>query len=1040
MQALRSYWLHGFNPKNYGDPELNRLFASGGIFHDSDGAAGVYVTPQLAMTFSAVYDAVNQISNDIAKLPLNLHKRLPNGGSELYTDAKLFRVLKSEPNPEMGSMLFRRQMMVWALTEKGALAEIVRDGMGRVAQLWPIEPNRWRPTRDVARNSRGELVYGPLEYEVDGKTRLPLRDVIYIAGIGPSPHDAYGLIDLARQAVGMALAAQRYGAAFFRNGTQFGGLLLTDQPMNEAQRKAILEAVEAYHKGPRNAGKLGAFGGGFKYFPTTAAPKDAQTKELTDQIINDTARFFNMPLYKLKVALPGAMSYASVELNALEYHRGCLLNWITQWEEELNRKCIPTLEARQQFIKHNADAFLRGDTASRAAFYTAMRNLGAITVNEIRDKEDLNPIGPQGDIYLIQQGYVPMDRLNELVDAQIAKASGADDEPTPDDPNDTPALDGEDVRRVLQRAEVAETIAREAEREAAELRTKIAALEASGSKDAETITALRTSEHEAITRAAMATQVAEQERSKASAADAQRDEAMRASDDARQKADAATVRAEEAARDKAEADRRVAEAIATSAALRTEADAAAARLAAKEAELAEAVTGRAELTRVVEAERVRAGAAEERALAAELAQNGLADAAFLAAEREQDAQRTATAAKAEAARLAAERDAALAARGAAEARALAADADRADAVLSADRAQALAESARLAEAEVAGQLAAVKGEREAAAMALRATEEAMQAARREAEQATASRVDADQRLAAARQAESAAVDALAAVQAERDSALTVQGQMAERLATAEAELDSATRTAEEARQAAQESAGVVSQREATIASLEERVAALEAVEARSQQQSDALESAKQQLDSANQALSQAKSAQAHAETREAEAKSAQQAAETRQTALIAAETERQREARRAAAARQAAVIASHRWLVVDALGRMARREAQQARQRQTTPEKLRRWIASLRTMHEPVCVEALLPAMRTCLAWRGSTDDAGEATAQLVRAHLDTFEVEIGKALSADPEDFHAVLETILTRWETEHAETVADRLMAEELRHVQTL
>jgi len=899
---LRSVWQTGFSPSAYNrDPELLKLWAPGGIFHDSSGSAGIVVTPEMAMTFSAVYDAVNQISSDVAKLPLNLHKRLKTGGSELYTESKTFRLLKHEPNPEMGSMTFRRQMMVWALTNKGCLAEIVRDGAGRPAELWPIEPHRWEPHRDELKG--GKL--GPLQYLVDGSVKLSDRDVVHVAGIGPSPHCAWGLIDLAQTAIGLALASERFGAKWFENGSRFGGLLLTDQILNEDQRKALLAAVEAYHKGSNNANKLGVFGGGLKYQATSANPSEAQMDELRDRQVMEVARFFNMPLHKLKVNKEGSVSYASVEMSDLDYYKGCLLNWITLWEEEYNRKLIPPSESRQQFIKHNANAFLRGDIQSRYNALAVARNNGIINANEWRELEDMNPLpGDQGNLYIVQSGFVPMDRLQEIAD-KIAKPTPA---PQPPPSNNAPDDDAE-AKAANERAERAETMAREAEQRAAELRDQIAALVASGSDDKAETDRLRAAEHAATTQAAVSTQIAEQARAEAAALSAERDAERQARAEAEERATALAIAAEAATAARAAAD--------------------AAHQQAWQ-----------------EAEALRAAAAEAyaRAHAAELA--------VVAGER---------------------------------------------AAASAEAEQARAYSVT---AEAKAQIAEAERDEKA--------EAAVTAALREA----------------------AAIEAEAEAIAERDAALTAKAALEAQRAEAEAARRTAEQSEASAREQADSARESVTALESVIATLAERVTELELVEQRSQAQAEQLTEAQSALDEANSALNAAKQAQVDAEAREAAVKQAHEA-------LIAAETERARSGRLLRAAHDAAVLASHRGLVADVVGRMARRAAEQARAKQATAEKLRRWFNSFPAMHEAICLDAMLPAVRVCLAWRGVVEQSETVTAALVAEHLERFGTAIRMALDTNPEDFHAVLDRALERWEQHEADRVADAVLAEEIRHV---
>lgn len=436
-------------------------------------AAGIHVSPQMAFTFSAVYDAVNQIASDVAKMPLNLMKRLPSGGSQPYAESKLYRLLKHQPNPEMGSMVFRRQVTAWALTDKGGFAEIQRDEVGRPVALWPIEPHRV----EVDRDGRGSL-----QFRVDGETTIPAADMLHLPGLGYTPHEPYGLVNMARQAIGLGLAAERFGASFFGNGSTFGGLLTTDTPLNDEEEKALRKAVESIHKGPDRAHRLAILWGGLKYQSLGVNPKDAEMNDLRDKQVEEVARFFRMPPHRLGLTKPGMMSYNSVEMMNLDYYTGCLLDWITLWEEECNRKLIPALEFRTQYVKHNANVFLRGDFKTRMDGYSIALDKGLYSRNEIRALEDMGPQdGEQGNWYLVQSAQVPLHMLGAVTEASIA----------PPDPPAPPAGDDDDEpQRTGPLVEMIAVLRSELEGAIA----KRAAAEATATATAEQLAAMRESE------------------------------------------------------------------------------------------------------------------------------------------------------------------------------------------------------------------------------------------------------------------------------------------------------------------------------------------------------------------------------------------------------------------------------------------------------------------------------------------------------------------------------------------------------------------
>lgn len=536
--AIRSFWV---GPRSTRDPELAKL-----LFGENyRTTAGIAVTPENAFTFSAVYNAVLQISNDIAKLPLNLKKRRQDGGSEDYVASSLYNLLKIEPNPEMGSMDLRRTITAHALTCHGGYAEIERDGTGRPVNLWVLTPDRVQPIREKRRNAQGNEEYGPLKYKIDGgKTVLDAMDVLHIRGLGYDGYSAYPVIDKARQAIGLALAAERFGAAFFGNGSTFGGILSTEMDLDEETAKAQIEVIEKYHQSADKAHRLLALPGGWKFSQTGVEPQKAQMNELRDRQVMEVARFFRMPPYRLGVNTPGTVSYASVEMANLDYYTGAMLDWMTTWEQELNRKLIPRLERRQQFVKHNANAFLRADIKTRYESYGMMLDRGVFCADDVLELEDMNP-QPDGlgKIYLVQGAQVPKDKVIAIAESNIKKNETPP--PAPNPPTPSPVDDEADraireaITALTQRAEEAERLVAEAR--ASYETERVARAEAEGrlGANAAELEALRTSEAESLRRVGLAEAIAAERRAEAE----QAIEAKAAADEARATAEAEVARA-----------------------------------------------------------------------------------------------------------------------------------------------------------------------------------------------------------------------------------------------------------------------------------------------------------------------------------------------------------------------------------------------------------------------------------------------------------------------------------------------------------------
>lgn len=900
LQAVRSSWN---GPFGSGDRELARKLYGDGY----ESSSGIVVTEQNAMTFSAVFSAVLQISADVAKLPLNLHKRRKEGGSDHYVDSRLYHLLKNEPNPETSSMMFRQTLTAHALTCHGGYAEIERNMHGQPAAIWTLTPDRVEPfRRDQFDRATGRKTLGPLEYRIDGNDDqiLPMRDVIHISGLGYDGITGYAVINKARQAIGLALAMEKFSGHHFGKGTIFGGHISSDVDLDEDQKKDIKDNIEAFRKAQDSAWRLLVTGAGTKFTQFKSGQSESQM-DSTKQVL-EVARFFRMPPVKLGVNTPGTVSYASSEQADLDYYKGAMLDWITREEQEFNRKLIPASERRQQFIKHNATAFLRADTAGRTTFYKTMLTEGVFCADDVLELEDLNPQpNGQGKLYLVQGAMISKQQLVELTAAKIKKLNEPKPAPVAPAPSDQ-QTSGDQDRAITQLAEQMTQIG--------------AAVTALGGDQQSRLDEMR-DELEAV-RAAQAHAVADLAN------------ATRAADALIAERDAAIARATEAAE--------------TAAAATTDRDAmgAAASQASAEASAASQAVVSAEAAR-------QAALADQTAAGERLAE---LQGRFDALTSELETARTALQASEEAS-------------------------SRAAAAHQAAETDAAAERAT----EVAS-LTSARDEAAAAAETLRTQLTALEASH------AANLSQRDHDIEGVRQQLAAAQSLLGQTDQERTARIAALSADTERLA---AELASREAAAAAARQQeAEERAGLAAAAEAAEAgrvAMEVRVAELEA-----------------------------RSADA-----EAAALRAQQQIEGERTARIE---------------RMTATIAAHRGLIVDAIGRMARRGCQQARSKQATPEKVRRWLEGYLTAEAPICVEALLPVMRVRLAAQASTADPVAATVAIVTEHLAAFEALIRGALDAPAEDFHAELERVLARWETERAERVADALLEQEIRHVRAL
>jgi HK97 family phage portal protein len=397
----------------------------------------VAVSEQTALNYSAVWSAVTLIAGDVASLPLILYKRLPGGGRERFLQHPLYRLLHDEPNSEMSSLTFREVLTAHLLTWGNAYAEIERDIAGRPVALWPLTPDRVTPLRDPS----GALVY---RVNNPGKadSMLDPGRVLHVSGLGFDGLMGYSVVAKARESLGLGVAAERFGATFFGNGATFGGILSHPSKLSDVALKHLKESIEARHAGVDKAHKFLMLEEGMSYANIGIPPDDAQFLETRQFQIEEVARWFNVPPHKIGYLKYG--TYSNIEQQAIDYVTGTLRRWLVRWEQEVTRKLIAPSERRQQYVEHLVDALLRGDTASRYSAYATARQWGWLSVDDIRERENMNPLPDgSGQMYLVPTNMLPADLLREQAEADLAKkvadAKNAENPPPP-----PPPVEGED--------------------------------------------------------------------------------------------------------------------------------------------------------------------------------------------------------------------------------------------------------------------------------------------------------------------------------------------------------------------------------------------------------------------------------------------------------------------------------------------------------------------------------------------------------------------------------------------------------------------
>ena len=397
---MRIKSLFGFGQAR--DKPVDKAADAGYSFLFGRTTSGKPVNERTAMQTTAVYACVRILAEAVASLPLHVYEYQDDGGKKLVHDHPLYYLLHDEPNPEMTSFVFRETLMSHLLIWGNAYAQIIRNGAGRVLGLYPLLPDKM----EVQRDDKGNIYYvysrnsdeNPMFKEY-GNIKLKAEDVLHIPGLGFDGLIGYSPIAMAKNAVGMTLACEEYGASFFANGANPGGVL--EHPGVLKDPSKVRESWNSVYRGVSNAHKIAVLEEGMKYQQIGIPPEEAQFLETRKFQINEIARLYRIPPHM--VGDLDKSSFSNIEQQSLEFVKYTLDPWVIRWEQSLQRSLLLPGEKGKYFIKLNVDGLLRGDYQSRMNGYAVGRQNGWFSANDIREMENMNPISDEegGNLYLI---------------------------------------------------------------------------------------------------------------------------------------------------------------------------------------------------------------------------------------------------------------------------------------------------------------------------------------------------------------------------------------------------------------------------------------------------------------------------------------------------------------------------------------------------------------------------------------------------------------------------------------------------------------
>lgn len=357
---------------------------------NSAAASGEIVNLNSMMTLSTVWACSKVLGESFGSLPCHLIEETKSGKQKVVDDP-LAEILHDRWNPYITAIQGREAMTIWASNAGNAVARIERAD-GKIKALWPYHPSEV----EIEKIPRGLIFY---EIQPNGKReKIPDAEVFHIANITGDGYIGLGIVDYAKNTIGNGLAAQKYAGKFFANGGRLPGIVKVAHTWKtDEEKKQFRSDWETTYGGPDNAHKNVILQGDVDFKPLGISPKDAQFVEWSAFSVPDVCRYYRVPPHMV-MDLARA-TFSNIEHQGIEYVNYTLMPWIIRWEQRIQSALIDYDVAarigragRRRYAKFNVDALMRGDFASRMAGYaTAIQN-GWVNIDEVREREDWNPL------------------------------------------------------------------------------------------------------------------------------------------------------------------------------------------------------------------------------------------------------------------------------------------------------------------------------------------------------------------------------------------------------------------------------------------------------------------------------------------------------------------------------------------------------------------------------------------------------------------------------------------------------------------------
>ena len=418
--AASMLWLPEGGERRWGGFNKDPLLSS-------RNPSGLRITPDNSLRSTVVLACCRILGESVASLPLNLFRKLKDGGKEIADDVPLYGLLHDAPNSWQTSYEWREQMMLHCCLWGQAFSYLKPGELGAVSEIIPLHPSRMT----VERLPTGRLRYQYSE-EAGKVTTFSQDQIMHLRWLSDDGVNGMIPTELASDAIALSRACEIHGSSFFGNGARPGIVLETEQVLEQSAAHALRENWERMHRGADNANRTAVLMGGLKAHEINSSHTESQFIETRRMQIEECCRIFRIPPH-----LVGDLtrsSFSNIEQQSIDFLNQTLNPWLMRIQAVIGRDVIS--DSPEYFVEFDPRGMLRGDVAARASYMNTVWNLGVASINEIRDWEGLNPIegGEQRFVQLNMQTLEQSEASSRLAitEAETAEKQ-ADEEETCED-------------------------------------------------------------------------------------------------------------------------------------------------------------------------------------------------------------------------------------------------------------------------------------------------------------------------------------------------------------------------------------------------------------------------------------------------------------------------------------------------------------------------------------------------------------------------------------------------------------------------------